>query len=54
MASAPTTVQKRCSRQASTDVPMSPKKPRSTMLSVGDEAVVIAFRRHTLLQVGLP
>ncbi len=31
------------------DVPTGPKEPRSTVLSVEDEAVVVAFRRHTLL-----
>ena len=28
---------------------MGPKAPRSTVLSPEDEAVVVAFRRHTLL-----
>jgi len=31
------------------DAPMGPKTPRSTVLSPEDEAVVVAFRRHTLL-----
>jgi len=31
------------------DAPMGPKTPRSTVLSVEEEAIVIAFRRHTLL-----
>ncbi len=31
------------------DVPTGPKEPRSTVLSLEDEAVVVAFRRHTLL-----
>jgi transposase InsO family protein len=31
------------------DVPTGPKEPRSTVLSIEDEAVVVAFRRHTLL-----
>jgi transposase InsO family protein len=31
------------------DAPMGPKAPRSTVLSTEDEAVVVAFRRHTLL-----
>ena len=30
-------------------MPTGPKEPRSTVLSVEDEAVVVAFRRHTLL-----
>ncbi len=28
---------------------MGPKAPRSTVLSPEDEAVIVAFRRHTLL-----
>ena len=38
-------------RQRSTvnDLPTGPKQARSTTLSVGDEAIVVAFRRHTLL-----
>ncbi len=28
---------------------MGPKEPRSSVLSLEDEAVIIAFRRHTLL-----
>jgi hypothetical protein len=31
------------------DAPMGPKTPRSTVLSVEEEAIVIAFRKHTLL-----
>ena len=34
---------------SATDLPTGPKKPRSTVLSVEEEAVVVAFRRHTLL-----
>jgi hypothetical protein len=30
-------------------VPTGPKEPRSTVLSAEEEAVVVAFRRHTLL-----
>lgn len=44
-----TTVQKWRSRQTSTDERMGPKEPRSGVLSVEDEAVIVAFRRHTLL-----
>ena len=36
-------------RSSATDLPTGPKKPRSTVLSVEEEAVVVAFRRHTLL-----
>jgi hypothetical protein len=31
------------------DLPTGPKKPRSTVLSVEEEAIIVAFRRHTLL-----
>jgi hypothetical protein len=36
-------------RTSVADVPTGPKEPRSTVLSVEDEAVVVAFRCHTLL-----
>jgi len=36
-------------RTYTTDAPMGPKAPRSTVLSCEDEAVVVAFRRYTLL-----
>ena len=45
----PTTVQKWRKRTFTADAPMGPKAPRSTVLSPEDEAVVVAFRRHTLL-----
>jgi len=32
-----------------TDAPMGPKEPRSTTLSPEQEAIAVAFRRHTLL-----
>ena len=32
-----------------TDPPTGPEDTRSTVLSVRDEAIVVAFRRHTLL-----
>jgi len=44
-----TMVQKSRSRQTSTDAQMGPKEPRSSVLSVEDEAVIVALRRHTLL-----
>ena len=31
------------------DLPTGPREPRSTVLSIEEEAVVVAFRRHTLL-----
>jgi transposase InsO family protein len=45
----PTTVQKWRKRQTVADAPMGPKQPRSTVLSVEEEAIIVAFRRHTLL-----
>ena len=41
-------------RQRSTvdDLPTGPRQARSTTLSVEDEAIVVAFRRHTLLPLG--
>ena len=43
------TVAKWKRRTSVADVPTDPKEPRSTVLSVEDEAIVVAFRRHTLL-----
>jgi transposase InsO family protein len=31
------------------DLPTGPREPKSTVLSIEDEAIVVAFRRHTLL-----
>lgn len=31
------------------DLPTGPKDPHSTVLSIEEEAVIVAFRRHTLL-----
>ena len=45
----PTTVQKWRKRSTTTDVRMGPKEPRSTVLTVEEEAMIVAFRRHTLL-----
>ena len=45
----PTTVQKWKKRQTTTDAPMGPKEPRSTVLTPEEEAIIVAFRRHTLL-----
>jgi transposase-like protein len=36
-------------RTTVSDEPMGPKKARSTVLSVKEEAVIVAFRKHTLL-----
>jgi transposase-like protein len=43
------TVAKWKNRTSATDLPTGPKEPRSTVLSVEDEAIIVAFRRHTLL-----
>ncbi len=43
------TVAKWKRRTAVTDLPTGPKEPRSTVLSLEDEAVIVAFRKHTLL-----
>src|SRR5271167_1907536 len=36
-------------RTSVSDLPTGPREPRSTVLSAEEEAVVVAFRRHTLL-----
>ena len=43
------TVAKWKRRTSASDLPTGPKEARSTVLSVEDEAVIMAFRRHTLL-----
>jgi transposase InsO family protein len=43
------TIAKWKKRRSTADLPTGPKDPRSTSLSIEDEAVVVAFRRHTLL-----
>ena len=43
------TVAKWKGRTSVADAPAGPKEPRSTALSVEEEAVVVAFRRHALL-----
>ena len=43
------TVAKWKKRTAVQDLPTGPTAPRSTVLSVEDEAIIVAFRRHTLL-----
>jgi transposase len=44
-----TTVQKWRGRETTADAAMGPREPRSTSLSSEEEAIVVAFRRHTLL-----
>ena len=43
------TVAKWRKRTSDADLPTGPREPRSTVLSTEEEAVVVAFRRHTLL-----
>ena len=45
----PKTVAKWRNRSSAADLRTGPKEPRSTVLSVEDEAIIVAFRRHTLL-----
>ena len=45
----PTTVQKWRKRETVTDQPMGPTEPHSSVLSIDQEAVIVAFRRHSLL-----
>jgi hypothetical protein len=43
------TVAKWRKRSSIADLPTGPKEPKSTVLSVEDEAIIVAFRRYTLL-----
>jgi transposase-like protein len=43
------TVAKWKRRSSVVDLPTGPREPRSSVLSIEDEAIIIAFRRHTLL-----
>ena len=45
----PKTVMKWRSRDTVEDAPMGPKQVRSTVLSGEEEALCVAFRKHTLL-----
>jgi hypothetical protein len=45
----PKTVAKWRKRTVTTDAPMGPKSPRSTVLTPAEEAIVVEFRRRTLL-----
>ena len=45
----PKTVAKWKQRGSVTDLPTGPKEPKSTSLSLEDEAIIVAFRQHTLL-----
>ena len=43
------TVAKWKRRESFCDLPTGPKQPHSTLLSLDEEATIVAFRRHTLL-----
>lgn len=43
------TVSKWKARHTTTDAPMGPRDPRSTVLTTAEEAIVVEFRRRTLL-----
>lgn len=43
------TVAKWRKREGVADLPPGPKEPKSTVLTVEEEAIIVAFRRHTLL-----
>src|SRR3546814_748605 len=43
------TVAKWKKRTSVADLPTGPRDPRSTVLSLEDEAIIVAFRKHTLL-----
>ena len=45
----PKTVAKWKKRTAIADLPTGPKAPKSTVLTIEEEAIIVAFRRHTLL-----
>src|SRR6202163_849737 len=45
----PKTVAKWKKRSSVADLPPGPRQPASPVLSIGEEAIILAFRRHTLL-----
>ena len=45
----PNTVAKWRARTGTADAPMGPRRPRSTVLTEAEEAIVVEFRRRTLL-----
>ena len=45
----PKTVAKWRARSGTADAPMGPRRPRSTVLTEAEEAIVVEFRRRTLL-----
>lgn len=50
--STPSPVAKCKKRSSVADLPTGPKDAKSTALSVTDEAIIMAFRKHTLLPLG--
>ena len=50
----PTTVHKWRRRASVSDARMGPKAIHSTVLTIDEEAMVVAFRRHTLLPLACP
>lgn len=47
----PKTVAKWKKRSSVTDLPTGPKEPRSTVLSLEDKVLIVAFRKHTQLKL---
>src|SRR5262245_28776789 len=45
------TVAKWKQRETVADLPTGPKRATSTLLSIEEEAIIVAFRRHTLLSL---
>ena len=45
----PKTVAKWKKRDTAADLPAGPRNPRSTVLAIEEEAIIVAFRKHTLL-----
>jgi hypothetical protein len=45
----PKTVAKWKKRDTAADLPTGPRNPRSTVLAIEEEAIIVAFRKHTLL-----
>ena len=50
----PKTVAKWRNRNSLADERTGPKDPKSTVLTVEEEAIIVAFRRHTLLPLEPP
>ena len=47
----PKTILKWRKRTTTTDAPMGPKTPKSTVLTPAEEAIIVEFRRRTLPEV---